>query len=105
MGDAVACVRSGTAPRHHGATILPALVRKVDSWLESPNTVGLSGSLTLDDVEFHAPVFVETADIVRLDGREMDEYVLLTAVDAKEPMPLIRLNHLTVPCAIDSSLP
>jgi hypothetical protein len=43
--------------RRHGATILPPLVREVDSWSDISNTGGLSGSLTVDDVEFHARRF------------------------------------------------
>jgi hypothetical protein len=37
---------------------------------------GWSRWLPLDDVEFDAPVFVETAGIVGFDSQEMDEQVL-----------------------------
>jgi hypothetical protein len=65
----------------------------------------LSGSFTLYDVEFNAPIFVKVRNAARFDGRDMDEHVRSPPSTLRKPMPLRGLNHFTVPCVMDFSLP
>ena len=62
--------------------------------LDRADVLGLRALLALRDVELDPLVLVQAAVTIRLDGREVDENVLASAVDTDEPEALVRVELL-----------
>src|SRR6266508_407736 len=61
---------------------------------DGANALGLLALRALRDLELHALVLLEGAEAAGLDGREVHEDVLVTAVDVDEPEALVRVEPL-----------